>query len=469
MINAKYGVKSTTEYTKMEVYNCDFLNARKGPSTSYGIITKLVCGRIVEVVSKKGNWAKIIYNGGYAWCSLLYLKTPSKSSSSHDLRVYKVLRSINLRETASWNGTILRVAYKGELLDVVSIDGDWATVWDSGRIMYAPTTNGKNIYLEDTGVVKPGGDDEEEEPTLPLVEEKEPVRPQVQYKNEFWIDIHNPDIPDFRFNTSELNMHMITKPHEVITMLKYDTVDSLSWDGDLITSNNTFDTTEIEVEFYIREENYKYVIQKLKQISRMSSFRLTFGWNRRYFRNARLADNIEVEEYLYDDIVAKITLTFELQPYSYAQEGIYYTKDITTGKSFLKHNSVILNNYEESYPKIYVPIPHQSICTVNDNNQKVVTLTLYSHTTNQYYYYHLNAHNESYAGVPIDYIYAVIDSSTNNVYEDTTDKNLNYLYDIENEFPILHPGKTTITQSENFVDKNGNYLEFKIIPNWREL
>lgn len=457
-------------YTFMEVYNCDFLNVRKGPSTKYGIISKLVTGRIVEVVSKKGNWAKISYNGGYGWCSLLYLKTPSKGSSGvGELRVYQVLRSINLRSTPSWNGTIIRVAKKNEYLDVIEINSDWAKVWDNGRELYAPTTNGKYIYLKDTGQVKPGTGEEEEEPAPPLTEEKEPIRPQLQYKNEFWIDIHNPDTPDFRFNTSELNMHMIEKPTENITMLKYDTVDNLSWDGDLITTNNTFDTTEIEVEFYVREENYKYVIQKLKEISRMSSFRLTLGWNRRYFRNARLADNIEIEEFLYDDIVAKITLTFELQPYSYAQEGIYYTKDITSGESFLKHNSVILNNYEESYPKIYVPIPHTSICPVDADNKKVVTLTLYSHTTKQYYNYKLNAHNESYGGVPIDYIYAVIDASIGNVYEDTTDKNLNYLYDIENEFPILHKGKTTITQSENFIDKDGNYLKFKIIPNWREL
>lgn len=462
MVNAR-------SYTLLEVYNCDFLNVRKGPSTKYGIISKLIPGRIVEVVSKKGNWAKIRFNGGYAWCSLLYLKTPSKGSHSGELRVYQVLRSINLRDTPNWNGNIIRVAYKNEYLDVIEIIGDWAKVWDNGKELYAPTTNGKYVYLKDTGQTKPGTGEEEEEPAPPLTEEKEPIRPQVQYKNEFWIDIHNPDIPNFRFNTSELNMHMITKPNEIITMLKYDTVDNLNWDGDLITSSNTFDTTEIEVEFYINTENYKYIIQKLKQISRMSSFRLTFGWNRRYFRIARLADNIEIEEYLHDDIEAKITLVFELQPYSYAQEGIYYTKDITSGESFLKHNSVILNNYEESYPKIYVPIPHTSICPVNDNNQKIVTITLYSHTTNQYYYYHLNAHNESYGGIPIDYIYAVIDSTTGNVYEDTTDKNLNYLYSIENEFPVLHPGKTTITQSENFVDKDGNYLEFKIIPNWREL
>lgn len=459
-------------YTLMEVCKCDYLNVRKGAGTKYGIISKLVNGRLVEVVSKKNNWAKIRINGGYGYCSLLYLKTPSKGGSptTPELRVYKVLRDINLRDTPNWNGKIIRVAYKNELLDVMEITNDFAKVWDNGRELYAPTTNGKYVYLSDTGQVKPGtGGDDEEEQAPPLTEEKEPIRPQLQYKNEFWIDIHNPDMPDFRFNTSELNMHMIEKPNENITMLKYDTVDNLSWDGDLITTNNTYDTTEIEVEFYVREENYKYVIQKLKEISRMSAFRLTLGWNRRYFRNARLADNIEIEEFLYDDIVAKITLIFELQPYSYAQEGIYYTKDIKTGESFLEHNSVILNNYEESYPKVYIPIPHTSICPVNEDNKKVVTLTLYSHKTNQYYYYKLNAHSESYGGVPIDYIYAVIDSSTGNVYEDTTDKNLNYLYDIENEFPILQKGKTTITMSENFVDTNGDYLKFKIIPNWREL
>lgn len=462
MINAR-------SYNMMEVYNCDFLNIRKGPSTKYAIISKVIPGRILEVVSKKNNWAKIRFNGGYAWVSLLYLKAVKNTAHTGQLRVYKVLRAINLRDNADWNANIIRVAYKNELLDVEAIVGDWAKVITNGRTLYAPITNGKVVYLQDTGTVKPGTGGEEEEPAPPLTEEKEPIRPIIQYKNEFWIDIVNPDMQDFRFNTSELNIHMIEKPTEEITMLKYDTVDNLNWNGDLITSSDTYDTTEIELEFYVREENYKYVIQKLKEISRMSSFRLTLGWNRRYYRNARLADNIEIEEYLYDDIVAKITITFELQPYSYAQEGIYWTRDIKTGESFLSHNSTILNNYEESYPKIYIPIPHQSLCSVNDDNKKIITLTMYSHTTNQYYYYHLHAHSESYAGVPIDYIYAVIDSTVGNVYEDTTDKNLNFLYAIENDFPILQPGKTDITLSDNAIDKEGNYLKLKIIPNWREL
>lgn len=211
MINAR-------SYNMMEVYNCDFLNVRKGPSTRYAIISKVIPGRILEVVSKKGNWARVRFNGGYAWVSLLYLKAVKNTTHTGQLRVYKVLRAINLRDNADWNANIIRVAYKNELLDVEAIVGDWAKVITNGRTLYAPITNSKVVYLQDTGVVKPGTGGEEEEPAPPLVEEKEPIRPVIQYKNEFWIDIVNPDMPDFRFNTSELNIHMIEKPTEEITI-----------------------------------------------------------------------------------------------------------------------------------------------------------------------------------------------------------------------------------------------------------
>lgn len=451
----------------LEVYNCDFLNVRKGPSTKYAVGAKIYPDRIVEVVSKQGNWARIKFNGGHGWCSLLYLRNVVHSVYREDTKIYKLNESINFRRSADWNAHILYVAPKNMLVDVIDDSGEWVSLWYANKIMYAPKS-----YMTYTGNIKPGSGQGPASPdnSIPqLTEEKEPIRPQVQYKNEFWIDIYNPDIPKFRFNTSELNMHMITKPDEILSMLKYEAIDNLNYDGDLISSYNTFDTTEIEIEFYIRKENYKYIIKKLKEIVRMPSFRLTLGWNRRFFRNARLADNIEIQEYLYDDIEAKIIMTFELQPYDYAQEGVHYVKDIKTGDTFLTHGSMIINNYEESYPKIYIPVPHETICKKDGNGEKTITISLHNYDRNETKYYKLKAHNYSYNGVPIDYVYAVIDSTTENVYEDTLDTNFNHLYKIENEFPVLHPGKTLISTSASFVDKQGNFLKFKIIPNWREL
>lgn len=454
----------TASRNLMEVYKCDFLNVRKGPSTKYAIGFKIYTDRVVQVVSKQGNWARLKFNGSYGWASLLYLRNVKHTNYSQDTKIYKLTASVNFRRAQDWNSHILYIGAKNELIYVVDdSDSEWLKVWFANKYMYVP-----KAYAVDTGQIKPGGG-EEEVVNPPLTEEKEEIRPILPYKNQFWIDIFTPDVPKFRFNTSELDVHMITKPTEIISMLKYDTVEALNMDGDLPTSLNTYDTTEIEIEFYIKKENYKFVLKKLKQITKMPSFRLTFGWDRRFFRYARLADNIEIEEEDFDDLEAKMTLVFELQPYKYAQEGIYYAKDINTGESFLQNGSTILNNYEESYPKLYVPIPHTSLCKTNENGKKEVCITLYSEEKKQYFNYYLKAHNEEFEGDVIDYIYAVIDSVTGNVYEDTTNRNLNYLYKIENDFPILYEGKTTITQSANYKDTENKYKQFKIIPNWREL
>lgn len=452
---------------QLKVYQCNFLNVRKGPSTKYAIGFKMYKDRVVDVVSTQNGWARLKFDTSYGWASLSYLTGVKQTIYRDSTKVYKTTSKINFRREPDWNSDVLYLALKGLEVDAIDdTDETWVKIWYANMVMYAPKQ-----YLSFTGNIKPGSGitDDSEEELPPLTEEKEPIRPVVQYKNDYWIDIHNPNNKSFRFNTSELNMHMITKPTEVFNMLKYEKYDSLNANGDMIASNNTYDTTEIDLEFYIRAENYKYIIKQLKQLIKMPSFRLTLGWNRRFFMHARLSDNIEIEEFQHDDIEAKINLSFELQPYCYAQEGVYYAKDTQTGKTFLKNNSILMNNYEESYPKLFVPIPHKSLIKADENGEKAFTITLYSYDKQEASSYTLLAHNENYDGEIIPYIYAVIDSTTGNVYEDTTDRNLNYLYKIENDFPVLYADKTLITCSSNYVDEDNNPLEFKIIPNWREL
>lgn len=460
--------KATADGLKeLEVYNCDFLNVRQGYSTKYKILGQIPPDRVVEVHSTKNNWARIVYNGGYGWCSLSYLRGITETNYTSATKVYKVKEAINLRRTGDWNADILKIANKGMLLNVIDASGAWASVWYANKIMYAPTA-----YLEDTGQTTPGSGTVAPEPddTIPaLAEEKEPVRPKIFYKNDFWIDIYNPDIPNFRFNTSEFNVHMVEKPTEVINMLKYESVEAMSLDGDLINSYGTFDTTEISLEFFIRKENYKFIMKKLKEIVRMPSFRLTLGWDRRFFRNARISDNIEIEEYDFDEIEAKMTMTFELQPYKYAQEGVHWLKD-TQGRDLIRHGSYIINNYEKSYPKFYIQIPHTSYCKANGEGKKQVSINLYNTETETSHSYKINAHSFTWQGKPIKYIYGILDSVTNNLYEDTTDANLNFLFERDCDFPVIEKGKILVSQSANYVNiVNNNFLPFKIIPNWREL
>ena len=375
---------NTTKTTQMRVKECDFLNVRKGPSTKYAVGFKIYTGRIIDVVSKQGSWARAKFNGSYGWCSLNYLEAVKHTIYINDTNIYTTTASINFRKAPDWNSSILYIAPKNIEVYVIDIIDGWAKVWYANTIMYAPAS-----YLKDTGRIQTGSGsvDNSTPPIPPLIEEKEPQRPLIQYKNDFWIDIYSPEKPNFRFNTSELNMHMVEKPTEVINMMKYDKVDNLNADGDYTTTHRTYDVTDIDISFYVKRENYKHILKQLKQIVKMPSFRLTFGWNRRFFKYARISDNIEIEEFLYDDIEAKITITFELQPYNYAQGGIHYVKNNKTGDTFLKHGDVIVNNYEESYPKIFIPIPHQSLCPVDANGERVVTLAMYSDYTKETYNY----------------------------------------------------------------------------------
>ena len=52
---------------------------------------------------------------------------------------YTPTQDINLRLSASWSGTVHRVAKKGEKLLVTGTSGSWSIVDDNGKVCYAPT------------------------------------------------------------------------------------------------------------------------------------------------------------------------------------------------------------------------------------------------------------------------------------------------------------------------------------------
>lgn len=454
-----------TTYQKLEIYRCTSLNVRKGPSINYKIFGVLYPQTIVEVESRKGNWARIKYKGGYAWCSLLYLRTPITSSSPVSAKIMTATMAINIRTTPSWKGTIIEAVKKGtELLVTEYVAGDnWSTVWYNNQYAYVPSK-----YLRDTGRVVEGvgGDGEQPEDTIPnLPEFSEAPRYHVEYKNEWWIECYSPEHPSFFFNTSVLGMPLSEKPVEQLPIMKVDATEEIDFDGDIIHSNATYSTTEMEMEFYIKTENINVVVAKLKQLCQMKEFRLICGWDSRYYKKARLSTNIEIEEFQHDEIGYKVILEFILQPYKYSMDGTKFIRDRKTGKDILINNSEIYNNFSVSYPKIYIQIPHESLVEPDMNNEKVVSLKLYSHIDNVESELNIYAHNESYAGVPTKYIHLVIDCENEVVYEDTTNKNYNYLMTLDCDFPIIKPKLTEIGLCDNLIK---NDCQVKIVPNWRE-
>ena len=101
--NSKTGYISSTYLTKQEstpsttstmyVTASDGLNVRKGPSTSYSIITNLAKGTAVTVHSTSNGWSKITVNGIEGYVSHAYLSStkPSTNSSSTSSSVDAVL------------------------------------------------------------------------------------------------------------------------------------------------------------------------------------------------------------------------------------------------------------------------------------------------------------------------------------------------------------------------------------------
>lgn len=57
----------------IKVVNTDLLNMRKGPGTSYSIITVLIKNTEVEVISESNGWSNIRYNGNVGYVSTRYL------------------------------------------------------------------------------------------------------------------------------------------------------------------------------------------------------------------------------------------------------------------------------------------------------------------------------------------------------------------------------------------------------------
>ncbi|MFR1076502.1 MAG: SH3 domain-containing protein, partial [Romboutsia timonensis] len=79
----------------------DALNVRSGPSTSYGITTKLYKGDKVEILETSNGWHKIkASNGKIGWVSGDYIKVSSGSTSQTSYKATVTANSLNVRSGA---------------------------------------------------------------------------------------------------------------------------------------------------------------------------------------------------------------------------------------------------------------------------------------------------------------------------------------------------------------------------------
>ena len=138
-VSSKYVEVQNT--TTIKYVSASSLNMRKGPSTSYSVITTLTKGKEVEVISEENGWAKINHNSKTGYVSSKYLsdEKPVKITIK-----YVNADSLNVREGAGTSYKILGTYKKGQEVKVVSIDGDWAKIQYEDGYAYI-----SNKYLVD--------------------------------------------------------------------------------------------------------------------------------------------------------------------------------------------------------------------------------------------------------------------------------------------------------------------------------
>ena len=110
------------------------LNVRKGPSTSYAVITTLADGTKVTVVSTSGDWSKITCGNTTGYVSSKYLSNSVSSSdnnSSTETSVTKYVNAsvgLNVRKGPSTSYSVITTLANGTKVTVVSTSGDWSKI-----------------------------------------------------------------------------------------------------------------------------------------------------------------------------------------------------------------------------------------------------------------------------------------------------------------------------------------------------
>ena len=115
----------------------DALNVRSGPSTSYGITTKLYKGDKVEILETSNGWHKIkASNGKIGWVSGDYIKVSSGSTSQPSTSTIKATvtaTSLNVRSGAGTSYSVITKLSKGTVVDVLeSASNGWKKIKTSG-------------------------------------------------------------------------------------------------------------------------------------------------------------------------------------------------------------------------------------------------------------------------------------------------------------------------------------------------
>lgn len=291
-------------------------------------------------------------------------------------------------------------------------------------------------------------------------------------KNEFFFTFRgtNPfSGKEEEIDTRFLEMAMKEKPEEQLPSMKSEELDYDSIDGALYVDNNTFKSTEIEFEFYIKADREEEVREALRMLSIMNSGKITYGWDSNFYKVCRLNSAIEINEVEDDVYNYECVISFTLNPYKYAIEGDEYVRDHTGSKN-MKHGSRIKNFYDSSFPLIYLTVPAKNYLTTNGNPDYFVVKissidgsgNMIPGTTQELKIFGIERNQGYNRRICIDCLNGYAYATDGNYGE-----NMNHLISIESDFPILKPGMIMFSYSQNFISANTE--EVNVIPNWRKI
>ena len=104
----------------------DYVNFRKGPSTSYASLGQLNKGDKVEYISVSGSWTKVKYNGQTGY---VYSQYVSQVNSEAKTEVkYVNCSALNVRSGAGTSYSIITTITKNTKVEVISTSNGWSKI-----------------------------------------------------------------------------------------------------------------------------------------------------------------------------------------------------------------------------------------------------------------------------------------------------------------------------------------------------
>ena len=123
MQDSQIAYADSVEY---RVVTGDYVNFRKGPSTSYASLGQLNKGDKVEYISTSDSWVKVKYNGQTGY---IYAKYIAKINNETNTQVkYVNCSALNVRSGSGTSYSIITTITKDTKVEVISSSKGWSKI-----------------------------------------------------------------------------------------------------------------------------------------------------------------------------------------------------------------------------------------------------------------------------------------------------------------------------------------------------